>query len=144
LAAATCAAAQASHAQIYVANSCGSETVKPSWIPLDCPGADGPNLAAEAIAYRTYGRRFAVATATFRVCGGACYSGASPAEEMFCYYKGSFRFSQITRCYAKKGFAKGSRLFYAVTSYKYTDHPWITYSTNFVSPGNFRCPHIAG
>jgi hypothetical protein len=82
--------AQTSHSRTYVANSCGYEAVEPLGMPLDCPGADEPDVAARRIAYRTYGRRVAVATATFKVCGGACYDGATPAEEMSRYYKAPF------------------------------------------------------
>lgn len=136
--------ALASHgARVYIADSCGSEAVKPLWIPLDCPGADPPSVAAEPVVYRTYGGPTAVASAIFRVCGGVCYSGATRAQEMLHYYKGTFRFSRIERCYGKKGFARGSRLFYAVTAYRFGGRPWTTYSTNSAPPESYRCPHAS-
>ena len=129
--------------RIYIANACGSEEYKPSWLPLDCPGADVPTLTAAAIIYRKYGQDVAVATATFRECAQGCYSGALPSEQIRHYYKGRFRFSHVVRCDGKKGFARGSRLFYAVTSYTFADRPWVTLSTDLVTtPQNYKCPRV--
>jgi hypothetical protein len=137
--------AHAARARIYISDACGDEAYKPSWIPFDCPGADYPDVSSEPVVYRTYGGNVAVARARFKICGGACSSANTPAEEMKRYYRGTLRFSHIVRCDGIKGRARGTRLFYGVTRYSYGGQPWVTLSTNLLArPANYRCPHIRG
>jgi hypothetical protein len=130
--------------RIYIVDACGEmEAVKPAELELGCSGAGENFPYADHIVYHGYGRHTATATATFNICllsppgqpvgpfqtwRGCPYADLSVQEEAEAAnhrFRGSFRFSHIVRCYgmSRKG-KRGTRLFYAETSYTYANRAW--------------------